>query len=122
MAFGRVTQEAYLDRGFNSYGAMQFLNSAWLLSGSGAVANRLGQVYEKQGQADKARHMYALATAAGGATATDSRERLTKLVADAAASQKEIDEATFEANAQTIFDQAENRLHCQKAIITWLVS
>ena len=35
---------------------------------------------------------------------------------------KEIDEATFEANAQTIFDQAENRLHCQKAIITWLVS
>ena len=35
---------------------------------------------------------------------------------------KEIDEATFEANAQTIFDQAENRLHCQKAIIDWLVS
>lgn len=34
---------------------------------------------------------------------------------------KEIDEATFEANAQTIFDQAENRLHCQKAIITWMV-
>jgi ornithine carbamoyltransferase len=35
---------------------------------------------------------------------------------------KEIDEATFEAHAQTIFDQAENRLHCQKAIIDWLVS
>ncbi|HEY3914599.1 MAG TPA: ornithine carbamoyltransferase [Verrucomicrobiae bacterium] len=35
---------------------------------------------------------------------------------------KEIDEAAFEANAQTIFDQAENRLHCQKAIMTWLVS
>jgi ornithine carbamoyltransferase len=35
---------------------------------------------------------------------------------------KEIDEATFEANAQTIFDQAENRLHCQKAILNWLVS
>jgi ornithine carbamoyltransferase len=34
---------------------------------------------------------------------------------------KEIDEATFEAHAQTIFDQAENRLHCQKAIINWLV-
>jgi ornithine carbamoyltransferase len=33
---------------------------------------------------------------------------------------KEIDEATFEANAQTIFDQAENRLHCQKAILKWL--
>jgi ornithine carbamoyltransferase len=35
---------------------------------------------------------------------------------------KEIDEATFEANAQTIFDQAENRLHVQKAILDWLVS
>jgi len=35
---------------------------------------------------------------------------------------KEIDEATFEANAQTIFDQAENRLHVQKSILNWLVS
>jgi ornithine carbamoyltransferase len=35
---------------------------------------------------------------------------------------KEIDEATFEANAQTIFDQAENRLHVQKAILKWAVS
>ncbi|MDB6112204.1 MAG: argF [Pedosphaera sp.] len=35
---------------------------------------------------------------------------------------KEIDEATFEANAQTIFDQAENRLHVQKAILNWIVS
>jgi ornithine carbamoyltransferase len=34
---------------------------------------------------------------------------------------KEIDEKTFEANAQTIFDQAENRLHCQKAILHWIV-
>ncbi len=32
---------------------------------------------------------------------------------------KEIDEATFEANARTIFDQAENRLHVQKAILKW---
>jgi ornithine carbamoyltransferase len=32
---------------------------------------------------------------------------------------KEIDEKTFEANAQTIFDQAENRLHVQKAILLW---
>ena len=35
---------------------------------------------------------------------------------------KEIDAATFEANAQTIFDEAENRLHTQKAILSWLVS
>src|SRR5262249_2398974 len=33
---------------------------------------------------------------------------------------KEIDEATFEAHADTIFDQAENRLHVQKAILQWL--
>lgn len=35
---------------------------------------------------------------------------------------KEIDEETFEANAETIFDQAENRLHAQKAILNWLVT
>jgi len=34
----------------------------------------------------------------------------------------EIDDATFEAHAATIFDQAENRLHVQKAILNWLVS
>ena len=35
---------------------------------------------------------------------------------------KEIDDATFEANAATIFTQAENRLHVQKAILNWAVS
>lgn len=35
---------------------------------------------------------------------------------------KEIDDATFEAHAQTIFDQAENRLHAQKAILSWATS
>jgi len=35
---------------------------------------------------------------------------------------KEIDEETFEANADTIFTQAENRLHVQKAILHWTVS
>lgn len=35
---------------------------------------------------------------------------------------KEIDAATFEAHAATIFRQAENRLHTQKAILAWLVS
>jgi ornithine carbamoyltransferase len=34
---------------------------------------------------------------------------------------KEIDDETFEANAETIFDQAENRLHAQKAVLAWLV-
>ena len=35
---------------------------------------------------------------------------------------KEIDDATFEANAHTIFAQAENRLHVQKAVLNWAVS
>ncbi len=35
---------------------------------------------------------------------------------------KEIDEETFEANAETIFTQAENRLHAQKAILNWAVA
>jgi ornithine carbamoyltransferase len=35
---------------------------------------------------------------------------------------KEIDEDVFEANAETIFTQAENRLHVQKSILNWAVS
>lgn len=35
---------------------------------------------------------------------------------------KEIDERTLEAHANTIFTQAENRLHAQNAILNWLVS
>jgi len=35
---------------------------------------------------------------------------------------KEIDEATFEGHADTIFRQAENRLHTQKAIMARLVA
>ncbi len=34
----------------------------------------------------------------------------------------EIDEATFEANADTIFTEAENRLHVQKAVLDWIVT
>lgn len=34
---------------------------------------------------------------------------------------KEITEKTLEAHADTIFQQAENRLHAQKAILSWLV-
>ena len=35
---------------------------------------------------------------------------------------KEIDEQTLEAHAETIFTQAENRLHTQKAILNWLAN
>jgi ornithine carbamoyltransferase len=34
---------------------------------------------------------------------------------------KEIDDSTFEAHAATIFDEAENRLHAQKAVLDWAV-
>src|ERR1700730_13772518 len=78
---------ARFQRGEN-LAAMQFLTSAWLLSQSGTVGNRLGQVLEKQGQRGKARHMYALAVAAGGSANTnevqDSRARLAKLAGDGA--------------------------------------
>ena len=76
--------------------AMQFLSSAWLLSQSGTVANRLGQVLEKQGQAEKARHMFALAVAAGGSDVQDSRARLVKLAGDPAAAEKDIAAASAE--------------------------
>ena len=35
---------------------------------------------------------------------------------------KEIDAETFEKNADTIFTQAENRLHTQKAVLNWCVA
>ena len=35
---------------------------------------------------------------------------------------KEIDAETFEAHADTIFTEAENRLHTQKAVLNWCVS
>src|SRR5208337_4462207 len=77
LAWARMGWAKYI-RGEN-LAAMQFLNSAWLLSQSGTVANRLGQVLEKQGQPEKARHIYALAVAAGGASVEDSRQRLDRV-------------------------------------------
>jgi hypothetical protein len=94
LAWARIGWARFI-RGEN-LAAMQFLNSAWLLSQSGTVANRLGQVYEKQEQTDKARHMYALAAAAGGADASDSEQRLAKLAPNANAAQKEIADAKTE--------------------------
>jgi transglutaminase-like putative cysteine protease len=89
--------------------AMQFLTSAWVLSQSGTVANRLGQVFEKQGQMEKARHMYALAVAAGGSASTntnnvqDSRARLAKLAGDPAAAEKDATQAHAElVEARTV--------------------
>src|SRR3984957_19050720 len=77
---------AKFQRGEN-LAAMQFLNSSWLLSQSSTVANRLGQVFEKQGQAAKAIHMYALAIAAAGnaADVQDSRTRVAQVAGSPAA-------------------------------------
>jgi transglutaminase-like putative cysteine protease/tetratricopeptide (TPR) repeat protein len=85
---------AKFQRGEN-LAAMQFLTSAWLLSESGTVANRLGQVLEKQGQTEKARHMYALAAAAGGSDKQDSWARLTKLVPDPVKAGTDVSQATL---------------------------
>ncbi len=78
--------------------AMQFLNSAWMLSQSPTVANRLAQVYEKQGQIEKARNLYALSIAAAGSTNTkdkqDSETRLAKLAPDPAPSGKAAESTT----------------------------
>ncbi len=93
---------AKFQRGEN-LAAMQFLTSAWLLSQSGTVANRLGQVLEKQGQPEKARHMYALAVAAGGSDVRDSQSRLAKLAGDPGAAEKDIAQAPVElVQARTV--------------------
>jgi tetratricopeptide (TPR) repeat protein/transglutaminase-like putative cysteine protease len=80
--------------------AMQFLTSAWLLSQSPTVANRLAQVLEKQGQAAKAEHMYALAIAAGiddkDEAVRNSRAQLLKLLGDSAKVEKEVSQAREE--------------------------
>ena len=83
--------------------AIQFLNSAWVLSQSGVVADRLGRVYEKEGQKEKARHFYALATAAGGPDAQSAREQVTRLSPDPDAAVREIAQASTELfEARTI--------------------
>ena len=95
---------AKFQRGEN-LAAMQFLTSAWLLSQSGTVANRLGQLLEKQGQPEKARHIYALAVAAGGSAneVQDSQARLAKLAGDHAAAEKDIALASTElVQARTV--------------------
>jgi tetratricopeptide (TPR) repeat protein/transglutaminase-like putative cysteine protease len=80
---------AKFQRGEN-LSAMQFLTSAWLLSESGTVANRLAQVLERQGQTDKARRMYVLAVAAAGSDVQDSRTHFAKLEASPEIAEKEL--------------------------------
>ena len=76
--------------------AIQFLNSSWMLSDSGTVGNRLARVLEKENQKDKARHMYALAAAAGGPEADASRQQVTRLAANPNAASQDLSEAESE--------------------------
>jgi hypothetical protein len=64
---------------------MRYLEAAWNLTQSGAVANRMARIYEKAGDMAKAKHLLLLAVAAGGADVDLSRARLAKLAAGRAA-------------------------------------
>ena len=76
--------------------AIQFLNSAWVLSQSGVVADRLGRAYEKEGAKETARHFYALAAAAVGPDAQSAREQATRLSTGSDAAVQEIGQASAE--------------------------
>ena len=89
IGWGKFLQGETLD-------AIQYLNSAWLLSQSGVVADRLGRAYEKEGQKETARHFYALATAAGGPDAQSAREQITRLSTSPDAAAQEIAQASAE--------------------------
>ena len=77
LSWARMGWARYLQG--DSLVATQFLDSAWQLSLSGTVANRLALIYEKSGSRDRAQHMYALAAAAGGPDAQKSEEQVRKL-------------------------------------------
>jgi tetratricopeptide (TPR) repeat protein len=91
LAWARIGWASFLRQ--ENMAAMQFLESSWLLSRSGAVANRLARLYEAESQHDKARHMFALAVAAGGAETQKSNAELLKLSASPAAAQQELAQA-----------------------------
>ena len=76
--------------------APRYLESAWLLSRSGPVADRISRYYETARLPDKARHMAALAVAVGGTGTDVSRARLEKLTGGAAAAEREVASARSE--------------------------
>jgi tetratricopeptide (TPR) repeat protein/transglutaminase-like putative cysteine protease len=71
---------------------LRFMDSAWQLSQSGTLANRLGRIYQKAGDTAKAKHYFLLAVAAGGSDVELSRAELKKLGAaeNASAAQAEL--------------------------------
>jgi hypothetical protein len=71
---------------------LRYMDSAWQLSQTGTLANRMARVYQKAGDMAKAKHFFLLAAAAGGSEAESSRAELKKLgaVVDAAQAQAEL--------------------------------
>jgi hypothetical protein len=94
LAWARIGWAKFLQG--ESLEGMQFLSSAWLLSQSGTVENRLARILEKEGQKEKARHALAMAVAAGGGEVAASREELLKLSSAPDAAEKEIADAGAE--------------------------
>ena len=58
---------------------LRYLDSAWMLSQSGTVANRLARLYEQAGDTARATQLLEWAVAAGGADVDDSKARLAKI-------------------------------------------
>lgn len=58
--------------------AQRYVNAAWMLTETAAVADHLGQIYEKQGKTREAAHSYELALAAK-TDLEETRERLRKV-------------------------------------------
>jgi tetratricopeptide (TPR) repeat protein len=87
--WARFLQGDYLE-------ALGFLQSSWLLSQSGTVQNRVARVLEKERQTQGVRRALALACAAGGADAAQSKERLAKLAGGDA------DKLVADANAELV--------------------
>lgn len=94
LAWARIGWAAFQRREYMT--AMQFLQSSWLLSRSGTVANRLARLYQAEGQRDKARDMFALAAVAGGAEAPNSGTELLKLFSTPDEAQQEMAKAAKE--------------------------
>ncbi len=58
---------------------LRFMDSAWQLSQSGTLANRMARIYAKAGDTARAKHLLLLAMAAGGSEVESSGAELKKL-------------------------------------------
>jgi hypothetical protein len=94
LAWARIGWASFLQG--ETLEGMKYLNASWTLCQGGTVANRLGRAFAKEGQQDKARHMFALATAAGGDEGEASRQALLKLSSSPDSAQRDIDAAQRE--------------------------